>query len=321
MRVQADVQTLVGLLALVYMIYRSYSRKSLTPSGIATAAVVGLVHAVHPYRLLALLLMFFVCGTKLTSWGGDVKAELLTDDARDTKSDSSTKGARDQTSTHEVKKEKKEKKGRTATQVLCNSLPATVLALAHLYFFSTVEVVSISHSFSDLLIVGVIAQYACSAADTFSSEIGILNDGWPVLITTFRKVPPGTNGGVSVLGLVAALMGGAIIGLTAFIVPTNSWMTKVVLLLTSIAAGLFGSLVDSLLGATMQRTVYNAEMKKVIEMHGGTSLQHWEAGERYIVLGYDLLDNNQVNLVSAAITVICTMGMVASGSYIWSLLT
>lgn len=308
------MQSFLGILALIYMIHRSYSRRSLTPRGIATAAVVGFIHAVHPFRLLVLLLVFFVCGTKLTSWGADIKAELLTDEVHGVVPAAPIESKQDGVQISGTKK-----KGRTATQVLCNSLPATLLALTHLYVAREGKV-SISHSLSDLLIIGVVAQYACSAADTFSSEIGILNDGWPILITTFRKVPPGTNGGVSVLGLIAALMGGSIIGLTAFVIPTNSWMTKVIILLISVAAGLLGSLVDSLLGATMQTTVYNAEMKKVVEVHGGSSLQSWEAGEKFIVLGYDWLDNNQVNLVSALITVLCTMLTVGSGSYVWSLL-
>lgn len=330
MTTHLSVQTVIGLIAVLYMIYRAHSRKSLTPDGIIAAAIVGTIHAIHPFRLLVLLLVFFLCGTKLTHWGSDIKSELLTDD-HDHKEESTI--IQDSSTVQVCTASKKtgpvhDKKGRTAVQVLCNSLPATVLALTHLLLYCTTEApphaLSFSHDPSDLLIFGVIAQYACSAADTFSSEIGILNDGWPILITTFRKVPPGTNGGVSLLGLIAALMGGSMIGLSSCLaIPTSGWRTKVCVVVVGTTAGSFGSLIDSVLGATLQRTIYDTQMKKVIEVHGGSavkkSAKHAQ-GDTYIVLGYDVLDNNQVNLVSALITVVVTMAVVGMTSYSWQLI-
>lgn len=315
------IQTTLGLLCVLLMVYRAHSQRSLTPDGIVAAAVVGTIHALHPFRIIVLLVTFFLCGTKLTHWGSDIKAELLTDNqaAITTEDQPTVKDRSDQKgSSGEAKK------GRTAVQVLCNSLPATSLALLHLSFFTDHEPLRFSHHLQDLLIFGVVALYACSAADTFSSEIGILNEDWPILITTFRKVPPGTNGGVSILGLIAALMGGTIIGLTsALVIPTADRTTKFVLLFVGTGSGLFGSLADSVLGATMQKTVYNAQMKKVIEVHGGAAVKRNDAHtdkDKYIVLGYDVLDNNQVNLVSALITVVVTMTAVGLLSYTWQII-
>lgn len=319
------VQTSLGLLCVLYMIYRAKSRKSLTPSGIVAAALVGTIHAIHPFRIIVLLLTFFLCGTKLTHWGSEIKAEILTDDS-DSASDNSPanqqKGEVFDAASPRTVQQAKQPKGRTAVQVFCNSLPATSLALLHL--FTDCRPLRFSHEYQDLLVFGIVAQYACSAADTFSSEIGVLNDGWPFLITTFRKVPPGTNGGVSLLGLIAALMGGSIIGLCALVIPTDTWITKLSLVLIGTGAGLFGSLADSILGATMQQTVYNTEMRKVVEVHGGAAVKktakHADK-EKYIVFGHDVLDNNQVNLASAVLTVAATIGTVGVCSYVWHFFT
>lgn len=80
----------------------------------------------------------------------------------------------------------------------------------------------------------------------WASEIGILNESWPILITTFKRVPPGTNGGVSQLGLLASFGGGATIGLSAAITlaleqPCHGFAYEI--LFVGAAAGLIGSLV------------------------------------------------------------------------------
>lgn len=57
-------------------------------------------------------------------------------------------------------------------------------------------------------------QLACCMGDTLASELGILSKSPPLLITTFKRVPPGTNGAMSVLGTTVSILGGGFIGLT-----------------------------------------------------------------------------------------------------------
>lgn len=76
--------------------------------------------------------------------------------------------------------------------------------------------------------------------------MGILNKDLPILVTTLKKVPAGTNGGVSGLGLAASLAGGIVVGLSAAITlaieqPCHGFAWEVIIV--GALAGLGGSMV------------------------------------------------------------------------------
>ena len=138
--------------------------------------------------------------------------------------------------------------------------------------------------------VGIIANYAAVAADTFSSELGILSKSQPRLITslTLRRVPPGTNGGVTLLGIAAGFFGSLLIVTTSILFlplcndSTNkalgggdtdsAWTNERRRILMSglIVWGTLGSLLDSVLGAVFQRSVKDVRSGKIVEGDGGT---------------------------------------------------
>lgn len=122
--------------------------------------------------------------------------------------------------------------------------------------------------------VGIVANYGAVAADTFSSELGILSKSKPRLITApWRVVPPGTNGGVTVTGLGAGLLGAFIIASTATLLTPfcKEWsvadQTKYTVAMT--LAGFSGTLLDSYLGAALQASVVDVQSGKIVEGEGG----------------------------------------------------
>ena len=132
----------------------------------------------------------------------------------------------------------------------------------------------------DLLVIGIIANYAAVAADTFSSELGILARSEPRLITslTLRKVPRGTNGGVTAWGLVAGLLGSMIIVTASFfflplcdVQDGGAWNVREKVTFASglMIWGALGSVLDSFLGGWLQRSVTDARSGKIVEGDGG----------------------------------------------------
>lgn len=110
---------------------------------------------------------------------------------------------------------------------------------------------------------------AAASADTWSTEIGRLSSSSPRLITTGRRVPTGTSGAISATGLAGAVTGAALIALVTVagnvvgFFPTHiGWETTMI---TLTVAGFGGSLLDSLLGATIQEKRWCPECKKHTE--------------------------------------------------------
>jgi uncharacterized protein (TIGR00297 family) len=140
---------------------------------------------------------------------------------------------------------------------------------------------------------------AAANADTWATELGVLARSSPRLITTGKKVEPGTSGGISLPGTTASLAGAALVGLLAFL-PDGQGLF---LWLAVCVGGLAGSLFDSLLGATVQAIYYCPLHEKETEQHPfhvcGTPTKH--------IRGWRRLDNDLVNfaatMVGAGVTV------------------
>ncbi len=187
----------------------AHTLRLLTRDGVVAAVAVGtLVFGFGGWRRAGLLVLFFATSSALTRW----------------------QAARKSHPEHAA--------GRTGLQVLANGLVAAALSV-----WGTIWPAPwISAAFAGAI--------AASTADTWATEIGLLSKTPPRLITarllrTRAEVPPGTSGGVTWLGTIAACIGAAVIaGSSAAWLHTafgRVWL-----------AGFIGMTVDSILGATVE---------------------------------------------------------------------
>ena len=283
--------TLGFLLALI-----GYKKKSLDLSGAVSASLVGVLTIFSGVRYGLTLAFFFFSGSAVTKVQSEVKKQ--------------------------VDEHFKEGGGlRDFVQVMANGLVPTMLAAASLYSlgglsfianttgagaFAEAIIFSIGGSNSSMnnattkvastLAVAFLSYFSCCGGDTFASELGVLSKSKPRLITTFcrKEVEPGTNGGVSLLGVVASIFGGLVAAsgwaLGAYI--TSGVRTEILYaLIIGAFGGFFGSFVDSVLGATVQYSGYCRERKKVVSKPGPTVTK---------ISGLEILSNSGVNVLSAS---------------------
>ncbi len=99
-----------------------------------------------------------------------------------------------------------------------------------------------------IFVAGVFGAFATAASDTVSSEIGQVLGKHPILITTLRPVPVGTEGAISLEGTFAGIVASLIVCGVGIGLQLLSW--PVAALCTF--AALIGTTVESYLGATLE---------------------------------------------------------------------
>ena len=97
--------------------------------------------------------------------------------------------------------------------------------------------------------IGFAASFAAKLADTFGSEIGKRFGRNTYLITSFRKVERGTEGGISLEGTAASALGAIFMSLIMFIL--NIISTKYQFLIVVIS-GFLATISESFIGAKFQ---------------------------------------------------------------------
>jgi uncharacterized protein (TIGR00297 family) len=134
--------------------------------------------------------------------------------------------------------EDNQKSRRTAAQVLAN---AGVAALLSLWAWLQPEYLSLAQ----MMIAG---SFAAATADTLSSELGTVYGSRFYNIITLKKDAPGLDGVVSLEGTLIGIIGAAAIA--AIYCIGYGWTEHFILI---ILAGFTGNLLDSVLGAWLER--------------------------------------------------------------------
>lgn len=261
------VKCTIGLVAGSVIAYVAYRARSLDRNGALAAGVLGsVVFGLGGIGWAVVLLTFFISASALSKLFKGAKSDLGQEFA---------KGSR-----------------RDAGQVAANGGVGGVLAL--LFFIFTWF--APENRLLPALWLGFCASFAAANADTWATELGVLNPRKPVLLSTFKRVSQGTSGGVSLIGTLAALAGSALVGLMAVVSVQADWAPMgdralwiQAILITS--AGLLGSFVDSYLGATVQAVYTCPACKKETERHP----LHRCGTETRLKRGLPWLNNDWVN--------------------------
>jgi len=281
---------LITILIFVVAIKKSL----LTIGGAYSALIVGTIISLCGFEYFVILAGFFFSSTKATNLHKQIKTKLL------------------------GKSYLKDKK-RNAIQVLCKSLFPTIVCLVlfprygkgmNLFNLDQKEKFKL---FLDAFFIGF---FESANADTWASELGILSREQPILILKgFKSVPKGINGAISRYGTVCSILGGMFISLVVVVCNILRFgimnyiysgieviFLSIKILLCGGVIGFIGSLIDSILGQTVQLTIYNITKECVIEKE--SEQEAIKNGDELKYYGKDIFNNSGINLVTGVITAI-----------------
>lgn len=258
------LQLSLGVLLAIIIAAGSLRVGFLSTSGAMAAAVLGfIVFGLGGLPWAILLLTFFISSSGLSKFLDRRKKAL---------SEKFAKGSR-----------------RDMGQVIANGGMAAIFVILHLFFPA-----------QGWCWLGFAGSLAAVNADTWATELGVLSNRATIHILSGRRVEKGTSGGISLLGTLASVAGAALIAVAAILLMpgeiiisnSNEWWLP---LLAISLAGLSGSLVDSLIGATIQTIYFCPQCQKETERtpeHTCGSATQYQRGWRW-------MNNDWVNFFCA----------------------
>lgn len=256
------MRIILGFILSFLIAYPAFKKDSLNKSGFVGAVLLGTaLYYFGDFYFWILMISFFLSSSLLTKFKGKSK-EGLED-------------------IHE------KSGGRDYLQVLANGGLGFTYGL--LYFITK----------DNGYILAYAASFAAANADTWSSELGVLSKKDPISILNFRKTLRGESGAISLLGTTAAFLGSLFIAIvfTVGYGVSFGWTYNLLYYFTLVTLmGFIGSIIDSLLGSTLQAKYLCNTCNKVTErrLHHGKETIH--------IKGLKFVNNDIVNFLSVLIS-------------------
>ncbi len=262
----------IGFVLSFIIAYGAYLKESLTVSGATGATLIGtIIYATTGFYGFSIMIFFFLTSSILSHFKRSKKEKVALQFNKT--------GRRDM------------------LQVFANGGVGLIHSI--LFYFTKNPIF--------LIFLGI--SFAAASADTWATELGILNKKNPISLRTFKPVAKGTSGAISFFGTLSSLVGSMFVGLFVIIIlplTHNGQLgldyLNIFLLIT--LGGFIGSAIDSILGATAQGIYYSEELK------GETEKKEYNGKPTKLVRGFEFVDNDLVNFLSIAIASIILFGLI-----------
>jgi uncharacterized protein (TIGR00297 family) len=247
-------RTLIGFAIAAAVSLLAHRARSLSRGGAAAATAMGTIAMAAGWSWGVLLIVYFATSTVLSHIG------------------------------------RAGKETRTAAVVAKGGERDAIQVLANGAMFGGAALAMVTYPSPRWIALGA-GALAASAADTWATEVGTLSQGEPRSILSWRRVPVGTSGGVSLEGTLAMFAGAVFIGAMTKVL---GWPLEVATRV--MIGGVVGATADSLIGATLQARRWCDACNRETER-----LVHDCGAETRAQRGLAWLDNDLVNFLSGAV--------------------